>query len=57
MPREELAKLMQYQWEEYGYKLELEKKVYKKIEVPDDIEDVEEIDRLMRQPTKSRRPL
>ena len=49
MPREELAKLMQYQWDEYGYNLELEKKVYKKIEVLDDIESSEELTKIMQQ--------
>lgn len=48
---EDLVKLIQYQWEHYGTKLEL-----LTITPFSEIEPIEEIDRLMRQPTKWRRP-
>lgn len=51
IPPETLVKLIQYQWEHYGTKLEILASMPFK-----DFESLEEIDREMRQPAKYRRP-
>lgn len=43
---EQLAKLIMYQWHYYGLKLDLLADIYR------DVEDLEEIDHLMRIPSK-----
>lgn len=50
--REHLARLALYQWKIYGTVLEC----LKGTDVYDDIESLEEIDRLMRQRPRTRRP-
>ena len=54
------AKLEQYQWEHYGLKLEMLNSPVPStgdVVVPVQVEDIEEIDRLMRMPPKSPRKM
>jgi hypothetical protein len=51
LPPESLVRLIQYQWEHYGTKLELLMAVPAR-----EFEDLGEIDRIMRQRPKFRRP-
>ena len=50
LPDKGIVQLIQYQWDNYGTKLGLITDVFK------DVEDLEEIDRLMRQKPVYRRP-
>ncbi len=52
---EALAKLILYQWEEYGLKLEL-LSLFMEDTIDTEIEPIQEIDKLMRIPIKQKSP-
>lgn len=56
IPPETLVKLILYQWKHYGTRLKVLDRMLGKKESGELIESLEEIDQMMRQPTKYRRP-